>query len=978
LHPIGNTRVLPSNVAALLTRPLVDSVRVAPIIVFSSGARVESMSSARIPWWIWLVVASFIACFLVGFVYLPLKLPEDTGIKFSFRDGQVATVTPGSSGDIAGVKARDRIVNVNGRVVHTPVEVATALANTNFDRPVPIMVSRGSQDIPLRLALNRKLMQAWTSSEYLGWWVEFAVTLIQLLVGLLVLFKRPRDLTAVAAGVFLCGLGTGSIYFVSPNSAVVWRHLPPVIQWLAFPAVILSFSGLPVAPMLWFSLSFPKPLLHRRWAWITLAVVTAPVLGGAAVFNYMVLFVPQRAVGAFPRWLGAIIGIDVLAAFLGSVVILAVNYFTLREVNDRRRIRLVVFGLLLFLSDLLAFMLFSFFQKTLWLSRIAISPLLFGLTQVPFTICVAYAVLRHRLFQVRLIVRQSLQYAAGRGLLLIPIPILAGILIFDLIVHKDKPFGALVSAHGWAYGLMAVAGVIAHRKQSQWTEVLDRRFYREHYNAQQLLRQTVDEIRTSSNLAEVAPKAVARIEQALHPVSVSILMREESEPVYRCIASMPPDICPRGLSAESKLMAVFRLFAKPLQMSLTESGWLKQQLPPEDTNVLREGRIDLMVPIALASQGREAIIVLGPKKSEEPYSGEDQELLSGIGSALALLLERPLTSALSGFEECPRCGLCYESGMGRCTNEGEQLRRMASKRLLSSRYRLERRLGRGGMGTVYKATDTSLERAVAVKLIREDLVTSSDAAERFRREAKAAAAFAHPNVVTVHDFGVDSDTRVFLVMELLEGCTLRQRFEEQKKFAPPQVLQVLTGVCAGLAAAHEHHLIHRDLKPENIFLVQSGEEEVAKILDFGLAKFLVSPNNPTAATADTVSGVLVGTPQYMSPDQLSGEVASPAWDIWALAAITYEMLAGVHPFPANSIAQMQLAIVHGRFIPFSTSLPDAPAEWQQFFERALSPQSAARPQSAEEFLSTLRKTFALGKSPPKRSVGRENTASLDV
>ena len=108
--------------------------------------------------------------------------------------------------------------------------------------------------------------------------------------------------------------------------------------------------------------------------------------------------------------------------------------------------------------------------------------------------------------------------------------------------------------------------------------------------------------------------------------------------------------------------------------------------------------------------------------------------------------------------------------MGRCANEGAQLTRMPFKRLLASRYRLERRLGRGGMGTVYKATDTSLERAVAVKLIRDDLVTSSDAAERFRREAKAAASFAHPNLVTVHDFGVDSDTRVFLVMELLEGC----------------------------------------------------------------------------------------------------------------------------------------------------------------------------------------------------------------
>jgi serine/threonine protein kinase len=244
-------------------------------------------------------------------------------------------------------------------------------------------------------------------------------------------------------------------------------------------------------------------------------------------------------------------------------------------------------------------------------------------------------------------------------------------------------------------------------------------------------------------------------------------------------------------------------------------------------------------------------------------------------------------------------------------------------------------------------------------LIREDLVSSSDAAERFRREAKAAAAFAHPNLVTVHDFGVDSDPRVFLVMELLEGFTLRQRFEQQKKFAPQQIVQILGGVCAGLQAAHENGLVHRDLKPENIFLAQGGGGEVSKILDFGLAKFLVSPTNSAAATVDTVPGVLMGTPQYMSPDQLNGDGASAAWDIWALAVITYEMLTGAHPFPATSIGQMHHSIVYGRFTPLSTHVPDAPAEWQQFFERALSPKTALRPQSAREFLSSLSKALAV-------------------
>ena len=369
------------------------------------------MSSARIPWWIWLVAASFIACFLVGFLYLPFKLPEASGIFPNFRDNRVASVTPGSPGYAAGVKRDDRIVNVDGRAVQDSIELGSALSNTMFDHPVSIVVLRGSQEVHLQLTLNQTLTQAWTSKEYLGFLVETAASLIQLLVGLLVLFKRPRDLTAVAAGIFLCCLGTGNGYFVSPNAGLLWRNLPLAIQWLIFPVVILGVNGLPLAPMLLFSLSFPKPLLHRRWAWMMLAVLAVPVLGFAATIDYITLFAPERSVGAVPGWVGAILGIIFLVAFLAPMVILAVNYFRLREVNERRRIRLVVFGLLLFFVDVLAVFLFSLSPKTLWLSAIAVSPLVFGLSQVPFTICVAYAVLKQRLFQVSFIVRQSLQYA---------------------------------------------------------------------------------------------------------------------------------------------------------------------------------------------------------------------------------------------------------------------------------------------------------------------------------------------------------------------------------------------------------------------------------------------------------------------------------------------------------------------------------------------------------------------------------------
>jgi hypothetical protein len=268
-----------------------------------------------------------------------------------------------------------------------------------------------------------------------------------------------------------------------------------------------------------------------------------------------------------------------------------------------------------------------------------------------------------------------------------------------------------------------------------------------------------------------------------------------------------------------------RLLGKPLEVPQVSSGWLKEQLPHEETAFLREARIELLVPIATGGDRTEALLVLGLKRSEEPYAREDLDLLVAIASSLALLLEKSSGTGATRsdvFEECPQCGVCYDAGSTHCSQERARLLPVILPRLLSGRYHLERRLGRGGMGTVYVASDRALGRRVAVKVIREDLVGNADAAERFRREARVAASFAHPNVVTVHDFGVAEGTRAYLVMELLEGVTLRDSLSRQKRFPAAQAMPVLRDVCTALEAAHRRQLIHRDLKPENIFLV-AGE-----------------------------------------------------------------------------------------------------------------------------------------------------------
>jgi len=280
--------------------------------------------------------------------------------------------------------------------------------------------------------------------------------------------------------------------------------------------------------------------------------------------------------------------------------------------------------------------------------------------------------------------------------------------------------------------------------------------------------------------------------------------------------------------------------------------------------------------------------------------------------------------------------------------------------VLAGRYRLERRRGKGGMGAVYEATDSSLERRVAIKLIREDLTDSVDARQRFKREARAAASFTHPNVVTIYDYGVDGDARAYLVMELLRGVALRDELKTRKRLEPSRIVGIFRGVCSAVEAAHQRDLIHRDLKPENIFIsANEPVRDLVKVLDFGIAKFLPSRNDsaPTRMTAATDTGVLIGTPAYMSPEQLMGRELNVFWDLWALAVVAYEALTGALPFTSAGGPVWPRSVLAGSFTPLSAHLDEPPGHWQAFFSRTFASDVTGRPGSAAEFFAQLEQTF---------------------
>jgi len=246
---------------------------------------------------------------------------------------------------------------------------------------------------------------------------------------------------------------------------------------------------------------------------------------------------------------------------------------------------------------------------------------------------------------------------------------------------------------------------------------------------------------------------------------------------------------------------------------------------------------------------------------------------------------------------------------------------------------------------------------VAVKVIREDVAGPLDLGARFRQEARAAAGFGHPNVVRVYDFGVDHNVRPFLVMELLEGQTLRLRIAGGTPMPAAETLHVLRGICAAIDAAHRVGLVHRDLKPENIFLQVHAAGVVPKVLDFGLAKaFATGQALEARTTSATSAGLIVGTLDYMAPEQVAGDLVNPAWDIWALGVIAYEMVAGTHPF------RRRVTFANDDTVGLATT-SERPgrhmsAKQCAFFQSALAPDRALRPRDAREFLDGCEKALA--------------------
>jgi serine/threonine-protein kinase len=280
--------------------------------------------------------------------------------------------------------------------------------------------------------------------------------------------------------------------------------------------------------------------------------------------------------------------------------------------------------------------------------------------------------------------------------------------------------------------------------------------------------------------------------------------------------------------------------------------------------------------------------------------------------------------------------------------------------VLGGRYRLGEKLGQGGMGAVYAAMQTSLGRRVAIKVLLPLLSKDASLVARFRGEAERAARLNHPNIVNVYDFGQESDGSVWIAMELLEGEALADRME-RGPMSEAEVVSMAKSTLAGLEAAHAVPLVHRDLKPDNIFIAKAaGVGEVVKILDFGIAKLL----DGNAAAKLTATGLIIGTPLYMSPEQARGDDLDHRSDLYSLGAVLYEALTGQPPFTGPNYNALLVAVLMQTPRHIHELRPDLHPTLADVVMRALDKEAARRFESAREMSAALSSFTPSSDKPP--------------
>jgi hypothetical protein len=835
----------------------------------------------------------------------------------------------GAPGDL---QVGDRVLAINGETSISPVYPLRILRDIPPDGAYTVRVLRGTSEHEYQFTLP--LVRNPRNLIYV--FPKLLVSLAFYVVGFMIGVLKPQQrvaqiasLASLANAVLFLGLALG------PLSLSLFHGYELAIDLF----LIEALNPIGVAIGYHFFSRFPPGVPKGRFwellKWVFYA--WSALLFVMYTSQYFAFFTGRPALMTVfynPYFVTKLADIDTayrILALVAYCVVMTRNYRLVKEVDQRRRMKWVVYGSLLGILPEVMILMTRFVLVSAGYGQVLSGATFVTMNQVANTaigivpITWGYAIIKHRVFEINVVVRRGLQYLLARNVLqiLFALPLIA--LAYTIISNRNQTISDIVSHNPVHLSLIAIAG-FGLRFRRQLKDRIDRKFFREAYDQERILLGLIDEIKELDSMSEISKLVSNEIDSALHPHTIYAFYREEER------RDLTLGYSSGGTSQVVHIPETSYLLSNVGLSGVQEYPFSHDpDLPPKEEEWLDQLDISLIVPMCGTDQRPIGLLLLGEKKSEEPYSATDRKLLQAIAREIAIVREHALLKARVGKEqkikrevlarfeeqninlvkECPSCGTCFDSSVEICDRDASELSlSLPVERTIEGKYRLERLIGKGGMGAVYQATDLRLDRNVAIKIMLGSMFGDPLALRRFEREARTSARLNHPNIIAIHDYGAIGSEGAYLVMELVPGITLRSELERAGRIDPITAAEYFDQILEGVKAAHMAAVIHRDLKPENILISKDGEKSHIKILDFGLAKVTQVDVTNSSLTA---RGAIVGTFGYMSPEQLVGEDADQRSDIFSIGVMVVEALTGRRPFSGKTYTELLTAVLHGSY-----------------------------------------------------------------
>jgi hypothetical protein len=937
----------------------------------------------------WFSVLSAGVLFAVGTVQSVVGPTLETS--WDPTTGIVERTIPGGPGDRAGITPGDRLLVIAGG----PIDSASPLYGVRTAEATPVEFARAGVRRAVRVvpesleSARRRALRAGAAPAAwaLGSWLNLAVNVWMYGLGIALLALRPGIAAARVASLELTFWAGGN--FLLPKSG-----MGPLLGFLPMPFRLAVYFGDAIFLALFFSacvhfaLVFPEPfpsVRRRRWLQALPYLAALPLVFAQWADDVRFLLpaarnrVPMLPSDLFYQLIGP-------GLIITAVTLLVRRFRSAADANSRRRLRLLFASLLpglgAFLLDIAldrlhAPLALRRFGDLLQWAAVALGSLMF-----------VYAVVKHRIFDIRILVRKSLQYALARGTLLLALSLPVAALMVFLYRHRRESLAEVFSGRPMLYVAIGVPLLAALASRRRLLDTLDRRFFREQFDSRRMLLNVVSLVRKGTDAPSLARAALGEVQAALHPKEISLWLVEAGtgELRRRVVLGVSASELPAS-SSLPETSALARLLStedEPLDLEARDGKALVRRLPTEEREWIDSARSSLIVPL-LVDRRLVGLLLLGERLSEEPYGAEERELLRAIAAQLALsqeyaslkssapLLRTPSTSfslaGRAGARACPTCRRCYPPDTSLCPRDGVELSDSdGTPLLIEEKYELRQLLGRGGMGSVYLAVQKRLGRPVAVKILLAHLLHDRDIRGRFEQEARVVAQLRHPAIVTVYDFGVLPAGNAYLVMEFLEGGTLHSLLKREGHLSPSRTVALLTPIAEAVDLAHEAGIIHRDLKPDNIMVLpESATIQVpAKVLDFGVARLENLTEEAEALRGNpTRAGTVLGTAAYMAPELFRGAIADRFSDQYSVGVVAYEMLSGAPPFPVrNDFRAAALAHTEQPPRPLREAAPHVTESMAAAVHRAMAKEPAERFPSVRDFVRALAARMTLDDAIP--------------